>query len=86
MEPFEIMKGVYWVGALDYNIRNFHGFSYSTHHGTTYNAYLIVGKKIALVDSVMGSFAEEMLTRISKVIDVQKIDYMILCNEHCLVL
>ncbi|MFW9811247.1 MAG: FprA family A-type flavoprotein [Candidatus Thorarchaeota archaeon] len=77
MEPFEIMKDVYWVGALDYNIRNFHGFSYTTHHGTTYNSYLIVGKKVALVDSVMGLFADEMLSRISKVIDIQKIDYMI---------
>ena len=77
MKPFAIMKDVYWVGALDYNIRNFHGFSYTTHHGTTYNAYLIIGEKIALVDSVMGLFTEEMLSRISEVIDPTKIDYMI---------
>ncbi|NHJ13985.1 MAG: MBL fold metallo-hydrolase [Candidatus Thorarchaeota archaeon] len=77
MKPVQIVKGVYWVGAIDYNVRNFHGYSYSVHHGTTYNAYLIVGEKIALVDAVMGSFAEEMFERISHVIDPQKIDYMI---------
>ena len=77
MKPIEIMKDVYWVGALDYNIRNFHGYSYTTHHGTTYNAYLIIGERVALVDSVMGLFTEEMLSRISEVVDPTKIDYMI---------
>ncbi len=77
MKPIEIVKGVYWVGAIDHDIRNFHGYSYTVHHGTTYNAYLVVGKKIALVDAVYGPFADEMFDRISKVIDPQKIDYMI---------
>ncbi|MFX1368374.1 MAG: FprA family A-type flavoprotein [Promethearchaeota archaeon] len=77
MKPVEVVKDVYWVGAIDYNIRNFHGYSYSVHHGTTYNAYLIVGEKVALVDAVMGPFADEMFDRISSVIDPRKIDYMI---------
>jgi flavorubredoxin len=77
MKPVEVIKDVYWVGAIDYNVRNFHGYSYSVHHGTTYNAYLIVGEKIALVDAVMGPFADEMFERISHVVDPQKIDYMI---------
>lgn len=77
LKPVEIVQGVYWVGAIDYNVRHFHGYSYSTHHGTTYNAYLIVGEKIALVDSVMGPFAEEMFKRISEIVDPAKIDYMV---------
>jgi flavorubredoxin len=77
MKPVEVVKDVYWVGAIDYNVRHFHGYSYSVHHGTTYNAYLIVGEKIALVDAVMGPFADEMFERISHIIDPQKIDYMI---------
>ncbi|MFW9802358.1 MAG: FprA family A-type flavoprotein [Candidatus Thorarchaeota archaeon] len=77
MKPVEIVKDVYWVGAIDYDIRNFHGFSYTTHHGTTYNAYLIVDKKVALVDTVLSSFSEEMLSRVSEVIDPEKIDYMV---------
>ncbi len=77
MKPVEIVKDVYWVGAIDYNVRNFHGYSYSTHHGTTYNAYLIIGEKIALVDGVLGSFSEEMFSRISEITDPENIDYMI---------
>jgi len=67
MKPVEIAKGVYWVGAIDYDVRHFHGYSYTTHHGTTYNAYLIIGEKVALVDAVLGSFSEEMFSRISVV-------------------
>ena len=77
MDPVKIVEGVYWVGALDFNVRHFHGYSYSTHNGTTYNAYLVVGEKVALVDAVSGPFSEEMFERISKVIDLSKIDYMI---------
>ena len=36
MKPIEIAKGIYWVGAIDWNIRDFHG--YSTYQGTTYNS------------------------------------------------
>ncbi|MFW9908795.1 MAG: FprA family A-type flavoprotein [Candidatus Thorarchaeota archaeon] len=77
MKPVEVVKDVYWVGAIDYDVRNFHGYSYTTHHGTTYNAYLIIGEKIALVDGVLGSFSEEMFSRISEITDPENIDYMI---------
>ena len=52
----ELKEGVYWVGTVDWNIKKFHGHEYSTHRGTTYNAYLIVDEKIALVDTVWGPF------------------------------
>ena len=71
----ELKKGVYWVGAIDWNIRNFHG--YITHRGSTYNAYLIVDEKIALVDTVKEHFFDEMLSRIKKIVDPSKIDYII---------
>ncbi len=71
----ELKKGVYWVGAIDWNIRNFHG--YITHRGSTYNSYLIVDEKIALVDTVKEHFFDEMLGRIKKIIDPTKIDYII---------
>lgn len=78
MKPVEVKKGIYWVGAIDWDVRNFHG--YSTHRGTTYNAYLIVDEKIALIDTVKSHFFEEMISRISQVIDPSKIDYII-CNH-----
>jgi anaerobic nitric oxide reductase flavorubredoxin len=73
----KVADGVYWVGAIDWNVRNFHGFTYTTPRGTTYNSYLIVDEKIALVDSVYAPFTSEMLERIRALVDPSKIDYVI---------
>ena len=75
MKAMKIAEGVYWVGAIDWNLRNFHG--YETEKGSTYNAYLILDKKITLIDAVKGGFEAEMLARISSVIDPAKIDVII---------
>jgi len=77
MPPIKVLENIFWVGAVDWNVRHFHGFTYSTHRGTTYNAYLIVDEKTALIDSVYGPFAEEMIERISEIIDPSKIDYVV---------
>jgi flavorubredoxin len=75
MEKVELKKGIYWVGAIDWNIRDFHG--YSTSYGTTYNAYLILDEKNVLVDTVKAPFYLEMLGRISEIIDPAKIDMVV---------
>ena len=75
MKSLEIKKGIYWVGAIDWDLRNFHG--YSTQLGSTYNAYLIVDKKITLIDTVKHYMFNEMLERIKQVIDPSKIDYIV---------
>lgn len=71
----ELAPGVYWVGAIDWTIRDFHG--YSTEAGSTYNAYLILDDKITLVDTVKKGFVPEMMTRISDIIDPEKITYIV---------
>ena len=71
----EIAKNIYWVGAVDWSMRNFHG--YETSRGTTYNAYLILDEKITLIDTVKINFKDEMLARISSVIDPAKIDIIV---------
>jgi len=75
MKAMEIKKGIYWVGAIDWNLRNFHG--YLTHRGSTYNAYLIVDEKVVLVDTVKHYLFDEMLDRIKEIVDPTKIDYII---------
>ena len=75
MEKAELKKGIYWVGAIDWNIRDFHG--YSTPFGSTYNAYLILDEKNVLVDTVKAPFYLEMLGRISEIIDPAKIDIVV---------
>ncbi len=73
----ELFNQIFWVGAIDWNVRHFHGFTYSTHRGTTYNAYLIVDKKTALIDSVHRPFTQEMLKRIKEIIDPTEIDFIV---------
>lgn len=75
MRAFEIKKDVYWVGAVDWDIRDFHG--YKTPRGTTYNSYLICDEKTVLVDTVKSCKYEEMLKRIKTVIDPSEIDILI---------
>jgi flavorubredoxin len=75
MRPVEITKGIYDVGVIDWNIRDFHG--YSTYRGTSYNAFLIVDEKIALIDTVKKDYSDQLIANISKIIDPKKIDYVI---------
>ncbi len=78
MKAVLIKEGIYWVGGIDWNLRNFHG--YLTQRGSTYNAYLIIDEKITLVDTVKSYLTSEMLERIRSVIDPSKIDYIV-CNH-----
>ena len=55
MNKIKIAEGVYWVGAIDWNARSLHGGNYTAHHGTSYNAYLIIDEKITLVDEYTNS-------------------------------
>lgn len=75
MEPVKIKEGIYWVGAVDWHVRNFHG--YTTIKGTTYNSYLVIDEKVTLFDTVKHGFEDEMLGRISKIINPEKIDYLV---------
>jgi flavorubredoxin len=75
MKPLEIAQGIFWVGCIDWNIRDFHG--YSTYEGTTYNAYLIMDEKITLMDTVKKQFAEELIGNISQIVDPKKIDFVV---------
>lgn len=70
----KINDHVYWVGAIDWALSDFHG--YST-RGSTYNAYLVLDDKIALIDTVKSPFYNEMMTRIRSVIDPGRIDYIV---------
>lgn len=71
----KLAEGVYWVGAIDWNLR--YCGSYETPLGTTYNAYLIVDEKIVLIDCVKHTHSVEMIERIREIVDPKDIDYLI---------
>ncbi len=76
LKAIQITEKVWWVGAIDWNLREFHG--YRTARGSTYNAYLVVADKITLIDTVKAPFKDEMMQRIASVIgDPARIDYII---------
>lgn len=74
----ELAKGIHWVGYVDWGVRDFHG--YVTHRGATYNSYLIQDEKTALIDTVKGPYAANLLKHITDLTDLAKIDYVV-CNH-----
>ncbi|MCX7047615.1 MAG: FprA family A-type flavoprotein [Candidatus Sumerlaeota bacterium] len=73
--PQQISEHVYWVGAIDWTLRDFHG--YLTQRGTTYNAFLIKSGKTILIDTVKAPFCDEFFSRIASVVPLSQIDYVV---------
>jgi flavorubredoxin len=75
MPPIEVFKDIYWVGAVDWNIRDFHG--YSVDKGSSYNAFLAIDDKVTLFDTVKRGFKNDLIGNIRQIIDPGEIDYLI---------
>ena len=73
----ELKKGLHWVGVVDWGIRHFHGYELSTHRGTSYNSYVVLDEKVALIDTAWEPFQKEFLDQVRSVIDPAKIDYVV---------
>lgn len=71
----KIKNNVFWVGKVDWELRKFHGEEYSTHRGSTYNAYLVREERVALIDTVWQPFAREFIE--DPDVDLDSIDYII---------
>ena len=74
----KIADGVYWIGVLDWDLRTYHGY---TLDGTTYNAYIVFGEKVAVIDNAYPGKTEEMMARIEDAFEQEgrelKVDYII---------
>lgn len=75
MKPYKIADNVYWVGVVDWTVRDFHG--YETSRGSTYNSYVVQAGKTAVIDTVKAAFALEWLARTAAVVDMDKVDYLV---------
>ncbi len=76
-EAVRLAEGFYWVGAVDWGLRDFHG--YSTHRGSTYNSYLLTtpsGRNVVF-DAVKKPFMDVMLSRIASVVDPASIELIV---------
>lgn len=76
MKPIEIKPGIYWVGVIDWAIRDFHG--YVTKNGTTYNNYLVMDDEVTLLDTVKHDFDATAVENIRRVVDPYKIKNIVI--------
>jgi len=83
MKAVELKNGIYWVGAIDWAVRDFHG--YVTPRGTTYNNYLIMDKEVTLLDTVKHNFSDITIKNIRSVTEPSKIRHLVINhieNDH----
>ncbi len=83
MKAIELKSGIYWVGAIDWAVRDFHG--YITPRGTTYNNYLIMDDEITLLDTVKYDFSDITIKNIWSVTDPSRIRHVVIDhieNDH----
>ena len=73
-----LKPGIDWVGFVDWNVRDFHG--YNTDRGATYNAYLVADEQTAVIDTVKAPFVDHLLRNLAAKTDLAKIDYVV-CNH-----
>lgn len=78
MKSLKVKNDVYWVGALDPDLRIFDIIMY-TPYGTTYNSYVVKGsEKVALFETVKVTFFDDYLAKLKELdIDITKIDYIV---------
>ena len=76
MKPIEIKPDIYWVGVIDWAVRDFHG--YVTPNGTTYNNYLIVDEQVTLLDTVKHDFGASAVDNIRRVVDPYRIKNIVI--------
>ncbi|MGD9116384.1 MAG: FprA family A-type flavoprotein [Dehalococcoidia bacterium] len=76
MKPREIKRGIYWVGAVDWDRRLFDSLI-PLPDGTSYNSYLIKGaKKTALIDAVDPTMTGVLVEHLDE-LKIKKLDYIV---------
>ena len=72
----KIGNDIYYVGVNDHQVDLFEG-QYVVPNGMSYNSYVIMDEKIAVMDTVDANFKDEWLENVAKVLDGAKPDYLV---------
>jgi anaerobic nitric oxide reductase flavorubredoxin len=78
MKPIEIRPGVFWVGVNDRVTDLFEGLWPISREGISYNAYLVVDEKSALIDLSKEMLSEDYLAQLAQVFDITTLDYVVI--------
>ena len=77
MKITEFVEGIHYVGVNDRKTTLFEGL-WSLPYGVSYNSYLVVDDKIALVDPVEESYGDVLIGNIEEIIGDREIDYLVI--------
>ena len=75
----KIANDIFYVGVNDHIIDLFEG-QYIVPNGISYNSYLIIDDKIAVMDTVDGRKCEEWLNNLEEALSDKKPDYLVLLH------
>ncbi len=71
-----ITNDIKYIGVNDHQVDLFEG-QYAVPNGMSYNSYMIIDEKIAVMDTVDGGFTEEWMTNIKNTLGERKPDYLV---------
>lgn len=81
----EISPNIYWVGGNDRRLEQFENLFPLT-NGVSYNSYLILDEKTALIDTVDDAITDQYLENITHLMNGRELDYLIINHmepDHC---
>ena len=81
MQQIQLTENIYYVGVNDRRTDRFENHI-ELPNGVSYNSYLIVDEKVALIDPVEAGFIEEYLFKIKSVLQGRKVDYLIINHDE----
>ena len=78
MKTYELAPNVWWVGALDPDLRIF-DIIMRAEHGTSYNSYLVKGSQAtAVIETVKNGFFDDFIANVKSLDDPTRIKYIVL--------
>ncbi len=81
MQQIQLSENIYYVGVNDRRSDRFENHM-ELPNGVSYNSYLIMDEKVALIDPVEADFLEEYLFKVKSVLKGRKVDYFIINHDE----
>lgn len=72
----KITDSIKYVGVNDHQVDLFEG-QYKVPNGMSYNSYVILDEKVAVMDTVDANFTDEWLGNLARVLDGRRPDYLV---------
>ena len=81
MQQIQLTENIFYVGVNDRRTERFENHI-ELPNGVSYNSYLIVDEKVALIDPVEAGFIEEYLFKVKNALQGRKVDYLIINHDE----